>query len=104
LVIESNSFFNNTAGALILTEPPQSARIKFNIGYATENSGTAIISASTTVKFNHGLAGTPDFVYASFNSTTYGSWTWTATSTEITITVATSGSYEVYWYAEFIPP
>jgi len=104
LVIESNSFFNNTAGALILTETPQSARIKFNIGYATENSGTAIISASTTVTFDHELDGTPDLVYVSFNSTAYGSWTWTATSTQITITVATSGNYEVYWSADFIPP
>ena len=67
------------------------------------NSGTATISASTQTTFNHGLAGTPEIVLASFNVTTYNGYTWSATSTQITITVGTSGDYEIYWYAEYKP-
>jgi len=70
------------------------------LGY---NSGTATISASTTVTFAHDLVGTPTGVWASFSSTGYNGWTWTATSTEITITVGTSGTYTVYWKAEYKP-
>jgi len=33
-----------------------------NLGFITENSGTATITASTTVTFDHGLAGTPTLV------------------------------------------
>ena len=50
-----------------------------NIGYVTENKGTATISASTSVIFNHGLATTPTLVLASFSVASYGNYTWTAT-------------------------
>ena len=71
--------------------------------FVTENSGTATISASTAVTFNHGLAGTPTFVMASFNSTAVDGWKWTATSTQITITVTPTGTYKVYWTAKYTP-
>lgn len=72
-------------------------------GFVTENSGTATISSSTNTVFNHGLASTPTFVSASFDVTGWTSWKWSATSTQITITVETSGTYGVYWYAEYKP-
>lgn len=71
-----------------------------NIGYVTENKGTATITASTSIAFNHGLATTPTLVLASFAPIGWGNYTWTATTTQITITVSTSGTYTVYWYAE----
>jgi parallel beta-helix repeat protein len=74
-----------------------------NIGFVTENSGTATIKDSTTVTFNHGLAGTPQLVFASFSSTNVAGWTWTATSTKITITVTRLGTYTVYWSATYKP-
>jgi len=77
--------------------------IKHNIGFVTENSGTAIISSNTSTAFNHGLAGTPTLVLCSFNVTGWTSWNWNATSTQITVTVETSGTYEIYWHAEYKP-
>jgi hypothetical protein len=73
------------------------------IGAGFQNSGTATITASTTVTFNHGLAGTPTHVECGFKNFGYGSWWWTATSTQITITVVTSGTYTFSWYAEYKP-
>jgi hypothetical protein len=72
-------------------------------GYVTENSGTATISASTSITFDHGLAGTPTHVECGFKTAGYGSWIWSATTTNITITVATSGTYTFSWYAEYKP-
>jgi len=77
--------------------------VKDNPGFYTETSGTATISGGTSVTFNHGLAGTPTFVSASFNATGYGDWKWTATSTQITITVTNAGNYTVYWEAKYVP-
>jgi len=74
-----------------------------NIGFTTENTGTATISSSTSTTFNHELVGTPTGVWASFDSTGYNGWTWTATATQITVTVGQSGTYEVYWQAEYKP-
>ena len=44
-------------------------------------------TTTTTFVFNHGLAGTPTFIFCSFNFTGWTSWTWTATSTQVTITI-----------------
>lgn len=68
-----------------------------------ENYGTATISDSTTTTFTHGLAGQPDYMWASFNSTAYNGYTWTANSTHATITVGTSGNYTVYWHGIYEP-
>lgn len=90
---------------VIETNPayPAGFAIENNGGWTTENSGSATISASTSVTFDHGLVGTPTFVSASFNSTAVDGWKWTATSTQITITVTPSGTYTVYWTAEYKP-
>lgn len=78
-------------------------RFYWNFNYVTQNSGNATISASTSVTFNHGLQSNATFVSASFNSTSVDGWTWTSTSTQITITVTPSGSYIVYWDAQYQP-
>ena len=74
-----------------------------NQGFVTENSGTATISASTSVVFAHGLVGTPTHVAVGFKTTGYGSWIWSADATNITITVAVSGTYDLTWDAEYKP-
>ncbi len=76
---------------------------RFNEGFVTQQTGSAVISSSTTVVFNHGLATTPTLVLASFNDTAVNGWKWTATATQVTITVTPSGTYSVYWYAEYKP-
>jgi len=101
-VITDNDVSTDNSGYTILVT---SSGFKFanNIGFVTENSGTATISASTSVTFNHGLVHTPTGVWASFNSTTVTGWTWTATSTQITITVTPLGTYRVYWETVYQP-
>jgi len=78
-------------------------KVSIEVGYVTENSGTAIILASTSVTFKHGLASTPTLVLASFSKTGWRSWKWSANSTHVTITVEIRGTYTVYWYAEYKP-
>lgn len=97
-IIEGNVFENCTTGAIL--NAGTNTSIKYNVGYVTENKGTATITTTTFVTFAHSLATTPTLVLASFNLASYGNYTWTATTTEITITVSTSGTYTVYWYAE----
>lgn len=78
----------------------------WNTQFRTTNSGTATNSTATTFVFNHGLAGTPTGVWASFNTTTINGWAWTATSSQITITVSGSGLPAImasYWKAEYVP-
>lgn len=78
--------------------------VKQNVGYVTENSGTATISSGTSVVVTHGLAGTPTVVIVTPRSTGYGSFAVTArTSTTFTITVTISGTYTFDWYAEYKP-
>jgi hypothetical protein len=73
---------------------------RFEYGFQ-ECKGTHAIGAgsNTTCTFNHQLAGTPAFVFASFSQTGYGTWKWTATSTQITITIQTSVTMTIYWWA-----
>jgi hypothetical protein len=76
-------------------------------GFVTENSGSATNTTATTFVFNHGLAGTPDYVWASFNSSQVDAWIWSADSTQITVTVTNSGTGDqvvaCYWKAEYVP-
>jgi len=74
-----------------------------NIRVKTENSGTATISSSTSVTFEHGLAGTPTHVEVGWKDTGYGDWKWTANATHITITVTNSGTYSFSWRAYYKP-
>jgi len=78
--------------------------VHHNLGYITENSGTATISSSTSVTVTHGLAGTPTSVIAITNATAAGDVAITSiTATQFTVTVVSSGTYAVYWYAEYKP-
>jgi hypothetical protein len=79
---------------------PSTTRV---VAVGCQNTGVATITSGTSVTFNHGLYGTPSLVLASFSSASITGWTWTATSTQITIIVTPSGTYTVYWYAEYKP-
>ena len=103
VIVANNDFRGNFWGSVTGADVPTNAIFINNLGFVTENSGTATIPSGTSVVFEHGLAGTPTQVFASFNSTNYGGWTWTANSTHITITVANTGSYTVYWRAYYEP-
>lgn len=98
--ISNNDLRGNQNGGFYSDGSAVNNIIRYNVGYMTENKGTANIVTSTTVTFVHGLAATPTLVLASFNSTAYGAYTWTATATQITITVLNSNSYVVKWFAE----
>ena len=101
-VIEQNDVRNSgVTGTISATGGAFTSNIfKYNIGYTTENQGTATISASTSVTFNHNMVASPLTVIVSPQSTGYGTFGVTAvTSTQITITVTTSGTYVFYWYA-----
>lgn len=74
-------------------------KVRYNIGYATENSGTALMSDNSTVTLDHALVVIPITVQASFNCTGWGSWSWNASSTQITITTENSVNATVYWDA-----
>lgn len=75
-------------------------KIRFNIGYITENQGIETIIEGTSVTFNHGLVKTPTFVSVNVNATGYGEIGVTSiTSTQITVTLSNSGNYTIYWQA-----
>jgi len=99
----TNNIIKEVGNVAILNRGGANNKIWRNIGFVTENSGTATISSSISVTFNHGLAGTPTFVSVSFNATGWRSWKWRATSTQITVTVEARGTYLVYWSAEYRP-
>ncbi|MBW2672003.1 MAG: hypothetical protein JRD89_01140 [Deltaproteobacteria bacterium] len=102
-LISGNQFQNITGSPVV--KLGANTKVEGNVGYITENSGTATNTTSTTFVFNHGLAGTPTFVSASFNTTAIDAWTWTATSTQITITVtpALTSPATCYWEAKYVP-
>lgn len=78
-----------------------------NVGLV-EQWGTQTNTTATTFVFAHTLAGSPDYVLASFNSTEITAWSWVATSTNITITVVNSGVADqvrtAYIYAKYEYP
>jgi len=78
--------------------------VKYNIGYLTENSGTATIPAgSTSVTVEHGLASTPSKVIVTPIGDPGDRW-WVAnvgdTSFEIHVATAPSADIKFYWHAE----
>ena len=102
IIISLNHLGASYVSGIILNEGTNVMIIN-NHDYVTESSGTATITASTTVVFAHGLAGTPTHVAVGFKTTGYGSWIWSADATNITITVANSGTYDLTWDAEYTP-
>lgn len=93
-VVELNDFRGQTNK---VSNAETTSIIRRNLGYVTENSGTAPLSNNSTVTFNHGLVTTPVIVVVSFNCTGWGSWSWNASSTQITITTENSVNATVYW-------
>lgn len=79
--------------------------IRNNVGLVTENWVSGANTTATTIVISHGLASTPNWVFASFNFTGWTSWTWTATTTQITITMtgALPASYTAYAYVKYDP-
>jgi len=69
-----------------------------------QQRGVATINASTSVVVNHGLSGTPQVVFVTLGTTGAGDYyVDTLTTTQFTVHVANSGTYTVYWEAEYQP-
>jgi hypothetical protein len=78
-------------------------KVKNNIGYVTENSGTATIPAgATSVTVAHGLAATPSKVLVTPRANIGSVWVSARNSTHITISCSTAPTTDtiVDWYAE----
>jgi hypothetical protein len=77
--------------------------IKFNSGYVTENSGTAVIPAGqTSVTVNHGLATTPSKVIVTPRGNIGAVWVSARDATSFTVNCSTAPSADtiIDWYAE----
>jgi hypothetical protein len=87
----------------ILKQGPNTI-VKFNVGYLTENSGTATIPAgSTSVAVNHGLACTPSKVFITPLSQPPGSiWVSDITGATFKVNVSSAPTTDlpIVWYAE----
>ena len=101
-VIELNEFSGNTSGAVY--KVGSNTKVQNNIGYVTENEGSAIIaSGNTSVTVNHGLADTPTNIQLTGThsevkdayATNLG-----ATSFDIKVDSAVSADRTVYWKAK----
>jgi len=79
--------YNNITGTI--TNSGTNTKIRYNDGYVTECSGSAMNATAITFTITHGLVATPVQVFCSFNATGF-SWKWTATSSTITITLSAS--------------
>jgi parallel beta-helix repeat protein len=108
--IQSNILRGNTNGAVYLTAGANlNGKIKANIGYVTENSGTATFSGNgsqTSFTIPHGLAGTPKSWRVEAGSAgAKGDKYVTADATNLTVTFATapptgSNNVVLVWSAE----
>lgn len=95
--------FSDTATVLTKASGVSNLIVKNNIGFVTQNSGTAIISSSTYVNVAHGLSGTPTAVIVTPTQTSTSFYVSNVGSTTFRINVGTSGTYTFYWYAEYNP-
>jgi len=102
-IIRNNIVFGNTNKQI---NPHTDDQVSGNLGYITENSGSATItSGSTSVTVNHGLAGTPTTITVTPAGNIGNVWVDSITSTSFTIHCETAPSSDttVYWYAEYKP-
>jgi len=101
VVVDGNTFL---VGTPLDGTWDNTCTIKNNIGYTTENSGTATIaSGNTSVTVAHGLASEPSFVILTgTHSEVKDAYVSAKDSTNITITVdsAVTADRDIYWYAE----
>ncbi len=98
-----NNFTGNAVSAVDLGGASYNCEFYQNLGYVTENSGSATISNTDTVSIAHSLAGTPTVFFVSYNVTGYGDWYWTANATYVDVTLASSVNATIYWRAIYEP-
>lgn len=87
-LIEGNTVYNNVIAQI--QAPGPNTKVRNNIGYITENSGTATVAnATTSIVVNHGLATTPTRVLltARLWSNAAKAWVTNLTATQFTINV-----------------
>ena len=104
-IIKNNRIENIGAGGAI-EKIGTNTIVSQNIGFATENSGTATIpNGQTSVTVAHGLAGTPTSVVLGPTHAEVADAVWSADDTNITITVpsAVTADRQISWYAEYKP-
>jgi len=101
IFITDNRFYNHVNGAIL---DEANSIIRHNIGYATENSGTATIAnGNSSVTVNHGLAEAPSVVkLTGTHSEVKDCWVTDVTSTQFTIHASANvtADREVYWEAK----
>lgn len=103
---DNNEIVRNTLVELAFTiiKTGTSTLVRNNIGYTTENFGTATIANGTTsITVAHGLALTPSIVNVTgTHSEVVAIWVENidATNFDIGVTAAVSANRDVHWYAE----
>ena len=109
VVVEGNTLENMRLEAINIGGSPPDYRIKGNVGYATENSGTATFSgdgSTTQFSIEHGLVSTPSKVQVTaMSSDAAGDFYVTADSTYIYVNYKTAppsgtDNVKLSWYAE----
>lgn len=101
--IQYNDFrhsFNQSYAAVVIDAGSNFTILRYNLGWATERSGSVTLASNTTYTFNHNLVATPVLVTLSANVTACGALGWTATSSQITVTATSSCTATIYWYAQ----
>lgn len=98
-VVKDNTVDGNKSGQI--SADIATNTVKQNVGYKTENKGSASTSSGTSVVVNHGLAINPPtgsiFVTSMSNLGGASFWISNVTSTQFTINVSSSGSYPFWW-------
>lgn len=88
----NNYIFDNIlSGAVVgkILKLGVSSQIRNNVGYKTENTGTATIAATTTsIVVPHGLAATPTRVQLTATTDTLGKRCWVSAKTATTFTIS----------------
>jgi len=95
----SNNIFEDCTNPCSFTGTVEQI-VKFNVGYTTENSGSATVTTGTAI--NHLLDGTPTYVDVTF-SVSEDIWVTAVGSSTFTVNFDGGGSQTFYWYAEFKP-
>jgi len=90
----------NTWGASIYIAVHGSTQCYGNIGFTTENWGTATQATGNTV--THGLSGTPDSVLVTM-AVSEDCWVTAVGATTFTVNFDGGGSQTFYWHVKYIP-
>lgn len=99
----TTNIFGQTSQVAVSNLGGTTNKIRYNIGYVTENAGSVAFGASTSVSTNHGLVTTPTSVTATASATACGAVAVTGiTTSQITFTY-TSCAATIYWSAVYWP-